>query len=178
MGSPPHTWRIRQFTGFKNTMQGITSTYVENTPFAMSAYVSFKDHLHIRGEYLSDLFATLPSIGSPPHTWRILALSCKPINQIRITSTYVENTVLLSWALTGMRDHLHIRGEYNSLDIKVLPSRRITSTYVENTHNLFLIFGIRQDHLHIRGEYWFCKRSCKPDSGSPPHTWRIQDYSD
>ena len=56
-------------------------------------------------------------IGSPPHTWRILNEDATfPVN-IRITSTYVENTVITIDSQAEDEDHLHIRGEYTTNQI-------------------------------------------------------------
>ena len=131
--------------------------------------------------------------GSPPHTWRILAPQCIPLSAVRITSTLVENTILIvkKWYLN--RDHLHTRGEYllvllsNHLYLGSPPHSwrilqplsisskidRITSTLVENTfsfaeHNL-----LGEDHLHTRGEYSHLQLRQLNQSGSPPHSWRI-----
>ena len=133
------------------------STCVENTAFPYFSFTAPKDHLHIRGEYPCFSAFIASSIGSPPHTWRILKL----LNQVkskpnRITSTYVENTFLHKSQNMFLEDHLHIRGEYQ-MDSKVQKLRigspphtwrilnyyysvelqiRITSTYVENTSSL------------------------------------------
>ena len=76
---------------------------------------------------------------------------------VRITSTYVENTMPKSCIKCFTRDHLHIRGEYSSalssLSVNegspphtwriltmirfFLKTFRITSTYVENTPTLY-----------------------------------------
>ena len=73
----------------------ITSTYVENTYTMGPRKTSHQDHLHIRGEYaiISRLYANL--LGSPPHTWRIQCQNLALNASLGITSTYVENTVLL-----------------------------------------------------------------------------------
>ena len=91
---------------------GITSTYVENTLIIINKSQLVKDHLHIRGEY--ELLSTPDEdpIGSPPHTWRILRFSIYSHRLNRITSTYVENTLLLQIRIIRNQDHLHIRGEY------------------------------------------------------------------
>ena len=93
-----------------------------------------------------------------------------------------------------IRDHLHTRGEYllvllsNHLYLGSPPHSwrilqplsisskidRITSTLVENTfsfaeHNL-----LGEDHLHTRGEYSHLQLRQLNQSGSPPHSWRIQ----
>ena len=72
--------------------QGITSTCVENTVIEMGDDLSGKDHLHIRGEYTNATFFYIVTMGSPPHTWRILILIFKLLVMPGITSTYVENT--------------------------------------------------------------------------------------
>ena len=95
------------------------------------------------------------------------------------------------------RDHLHIRGEYAlSCYIdpgykgspphtwRILPFTsvrswriRIISTYVENTILAMILAHLVQDHLHIRGEYSWVRLDSGVNSGSPPHTWRIQLFS-
>ena len=150
----------------------ITSTYVENTCCNPHPDLDLKDHLHIRGEYLAPL-ARLPfSNGSPPHTWRIPSEYETERKDFGITSTYVENTLLVFLFPWCSRDHLHIRGEYSnsnlilSLTLGSPPHTwripiffsfnvvlfRITSTYVENTNNQDTGDDV-EDHLHIRGEY-------------------------
>ena len=92
IGSPPHTWRI----------------------LALNMYdrVNVEDHLHIRGEYHELGYSYSTYQGSPPHTWRILRFSIYSHRLNRITSTYVENTLLLQIRIIRNQDHLHIRGEY------------------------------------------------------------------
>ena len=92
IGSPPHTWRIRNQFFLQHWLLGITSTYVENTSSKRHKRANFKDHLHIRGEYLFHLLSSSSLKGSPPHTWRIPSLITTLTNMLRITSTYVENT--------------------------------------------------------------------------------------
>ena len=53
-----------------------------------------KDHLHIRGEYISIDFPPVLVGGSSPHTWRILTVTVLFRPSLRIISTYVENTEL------------------------------------------------------------------------------------
>ena len=91
-GSPPHTWRIQYGGNTIDNINGITSTYVENTG-SSSAYVRlYEDHLHIRGEYRLIWQSVMLRIGSPPHTWRIRYFQASLWRSFRITSTYVENT--------------------------------------------------------------------------------------
>ena len=130
-------------------------TYVENTQSKWLRYLVFQDHLHIRGEYMTVQVIKTHNWGSPPHTWRILSFWLQERRALRITSTYVENTMYAADATGTSGDHLHIRGEYSVGDfaiyhyvgspphtwrILVLISlfsflSRITSTYVENTVN-------------------------------------------
>ncbi|AEA31979.1 hypothetical protein LAB52_05125 [Lactobacillus amylovorus GRL1118] len=91
-GSPPHTWRTRQFKGFDTVWNGITSTYVENTKLVQTGQILQQDHLHIRGEHPSIVVWIILFIGSPPHTWRTRKAYEYRLNRLRITSTYVENT--------------------------------------------------------------------------------------
>ena len=110
-----------------------------------------------------------------------------------ITSTYVENTRRYNPYLAYCRDHLHIRGEYESFNFIFpqimgspphtwrIPSSTttdnrnvgITSTYVENTVTSTWGCIEYQDHLHIRGEYDTTAGGFAGTKGSPPHTWRI-----
>ena len=53
-----------------------------------------EDHLHIRGEYIGFFGERESRLGSPPHTWRIHVGNAQETASLRITSTYVENTIL------------------------------------------------------------------------------------
>ena len=119
-GSPPHTWRIlkRQIPFVPDL--GITSTYVENTLEAISKTDSVEDHLHIRGEYSPSNMKSISDLGSPPHTWRIPVSSTVAVVSVRITSTYVENTLGYDPDEDSDEDHLHIRGEYKMLTILIM----------------------------------------------------------
>ena len=70
------------------------------------------DHLHIRGEYTVSKHWKINSLGSPPHTWRILITPDFNDGVFGITSTYVENTSIAKSPAILSEDHLHIRGEY------------------------------------------------------------------
>ena len=112
-GSPPHTWRIHNHNFSSWIFNRITSTYVENTDIIVMVERGKRDHLHIRGEYIAASFLVTIIKGSPPHTWRILNPRPGKTAIIRITSTYVENTVNTASIKQGTQDHLHIRGEYS-----------------------------------------------------------------
>ena len=112
MGSPPHTWRIHfKLTSGDITVR-ITSTYVENTLNNSCHVRQNGDHLHIRGEYGGRCRLRSLQLGSPPHTWRIHYKPLERFSDLRITSTYVENTVGFISRIQAIKDHLHIRGEY------------------------------------------------------------------
>ena len=91
-GSPPHVWRIHQH----QTQHSYTTV----------------DHLHMCGEYITGLNNQLNDLGSPPHVWRIHCPRAVFTIFGGITSTCVENTVLLKSPPCKRQDHLHIRGEY------------------------------------------------------------------
>ena len=132
---------------------GITSTYMENTTVQQDTTAVCQDHLHIRGEYDTDTDKERVYLGSPPHTWRIPITFLLLIKSLRITSTYVENTIEPTQCMFQIWDHLHIRGEYGIIKnphtgtmgspphtwrilITIRSNKtadRITSTYVENT---------------------------------------------
>ena len=136
------------------------------------------------------------SRGSPPHTWRKLLSTSTPLPLYRITSTYVEKTLITRWKNGLSRDHLHIRGENSHSALKQLSMMGspphtwrkllsayhnhhflgITSTYVEKTNVTDVAKDKTEDHLHIRGEN-NCRCSWSWYSlGSPPHTWRKPNH--
>ena len=73
----------------------ITSTHVENTLSQSGLYDIWRDHLHTRGEYANWIGSDTVQSGSPPHTWRIPIDDSAVDVSDRITSTHVENTVIL-----------------------------------------------------------------------------------
>ena len=92
---------------------------------------------------------------------------------MRITSTYVENSLISPFLCLPFRDHLHIRGEYYWWFTWYFWYYGITSTYVENTVFHAASLSDNKDHLHIRGEYLTHITRLFSKTGSPPHTWRI-----
>ena len=92
-GSPPHTWRTQLLNKVVHVIVRITSTYVENTNRRPNGRIKDEDHLHIRGEHNKVKSATARKLGSPPHTWRTPKNLTSEKIDVRITSTYVENTV-------------------------------------------------------------------------------------
>ena len=166
---------------------------MENTLQDQYLRLKVKDHLHTRGEYSEIFKLHWHTMGSPPHSWRILdQISCLLLVP-RITSTLVENTGNMMLFTALKRDHLHTRGEYyirayKGCAFKGSPPHSwrireaydlseknlgITSTLVENTQYLELGFYCRRDHLHTRGEYGILMKISSLMVGSPPHSWRI-----
>ncbi len=111
-GSPPLTWRTRSELGSSIPVPGITSTYVENTALLEFADGFIQDHLHLRGEHSVLVSLIVSELGSPPLTWRTLCIEDFRMEKLRITSTYVENTLNRVAVLLLSRDHLHLRGEH------------------------------------------------------------------
>ena len=113
----------------------------------------YKDHPHIHGEYLSIFLSFLSVIGSPPHTWGIRRRWILMSTIIRITPTYMGNTLAKVSENHDRQDHPHIHGEYESRNthrnivvgspphtwgIRLpryagKPQYRITPTYMGNT---------------------------------------------
>ena len=173
MGSPPHSWRILCLYRQKVVRLRITSTLVENTIFYIDQSNKCWDHLHTRGEYCHHLHAKSALEGSPPHSWRILLSMTLGHEQVRITSTLVENTMVYMIFKLVAWDHLHTRGEYTVIDLTLIillgsPPHSwripgvtdsgkcqlgITSTLVENTFFPHDLIHRHKDHLHTRGEY-------------------------
>ena len=102
VGSPPHTWRILEAADSVELRLRITSTYVENTFYSSLFCYLWRDHLHIRGEYATATKTQKGLLGSPPHTWRILTSMLDDYGVDRITSTYVENTLVALITSTAM----------------------------------------------------------------------------
>ena len=113
MGSPPHSWRILQKPAKMFKANRITSTLVENTILHQERQTVNQDHLHTRGEYSTICLLVTTSLGSPPHSWRILMCIYSEMMAFRITSTLVENTQSLASTHHQSKDHLHTRGEYH-----------------------------------------------------------------
>ena len=91
-GSPPHTWGIRQFFINPGPWTGITPTYMGNTLVRQRIRRRSEDHPHIHGEYTKSAAPFTLPIGSPPHTWGILAEDRSKVLDARITPTYMGNT--------------------------------------------------------------------------------------
>ena len=71
-----------------------------------------EDHPHIHGEYEYVAGGYSYIQGSPPHTWGILEITAPFISTIRITPTYMGNTIDTNQTKGDDRDHPHIHGEY------------------------------------------------------------------
>ena len=114
------------------------------------------DHPHIHGEYSSLKSQLAMSGGSPPHTWGILNALWDIERQLRITPTYMGNTLLL------------------------LPNSNVISGSPPHTWGIPRYLddrsGNNEDHPHIHGEYHVSGLSKQLARGSPPHTWGIRSH--
>ena len=138
-GSPPHTWRKPDFPLLSFHFHRITSTYVEKTDQITTAEIADQDHLHIRGENPVGNSGYGTASGSPPHTWRKLCTEVDSTASVRITSTYVEKTVLFVGTFcpnAGSPPHTWRKPLFG---VAFLLQDRITSTYVEKTGSLQFI---------------------------------------
>ncbi len=118
-GSPPHAWGIL-FAFFLNlTIFRITPTCVGNTYWLSIATLYCRDHPHMRGEYPSLDSTHCVNIGSPPHAWGILGCNWQSECFVRITPTCVGNTILRRPHRTHGKDHPHMRGEYNAVNVRM-----------------------------------------------------------
>ena len=125
--------------------------------------------------------------------WRIPSAPSAKLDGIRITSTCVENTILIKSPRLITEDHLHMCGEYSLTGVIILSSTGspphvwriqeqmsiycsnigITSTCVENTNSGKIKTHQFKDHLHMCGEYDKRTGVQLCSLGSPPHVWRI-----
>ena len=164
-----------------------------NTRQHASRQQAHQDHPHIHGEYPVLVLTDGGHTGSPPHTWGIHKLSGDYQKEVRITPTYMGNTLLCRSAPSSVLDHPHIHGEYYAFDVDRLKpigspphtwgilmfgilnvqQVRITPTYMGNTgvDDSGAIFT--EDHPHIHGEYSNLAPQIQCIVGSPPHTWGI-----
>ena len=153
LGSPPHTWGIPGSPYARCPAIGITPTYMGNTWVYTNFYPMIEDHPHIHGEYSLVILSPNNLIGSPPHTWGIPVCVILVLALLRITPTYMGNTVYRENGKYWARDHPHIHGEYSRQTITVIPNpgspphtwgilglwqftstyNRITPTYMGNT---------------------------------------------
>ena len=164
-----------------------------NTYFRISAISFCKDHPHLRGEYQRP--SPLPSWcrGSPPLAWGIPTNTNWVTVLLGITPTCVGNTTTQSLDLATIRDHPHLRGEYEREATWRSPQGgspplawgiqrpetalscdvRITPTCVGNTGQAPHRERHKRDHPHLRGEYTLSKHTCWTPRGSPPLAWGI-----
>ena len=84
---------------------------MEKTIILLGPIILLEDYLHIRGENALTGHNNTDEVGSPPHTWRKPGLWRVSLPDDRITSTYVEKTIIAFFDAFASQDHLHIRGE-------------------------------------------------------------------
>ena len=92
---------------------------------------------------------------------------------IRITPTYMGNTLTMLHMDDEYQDHPHIHGEYSA----GMSEKKFTEGSPPHTWGILgggvLILTICKDHPHIHGEYAHCHGLAILRKGSPPHTWGI-----
>ncbi len=82
LGSPPHTWGIRDHDHDQNWIERITPTYMGNTFHQAARFCSTWDHPHIHGEYTLAVVPVVTLPGSPPHTWGILLINSVSVKKL------------------------------------------------------------------------------------------------
>ena len=140
LGSSPLTWRIQFQSLLSCFIYRIISTYVENTSLRCKQTWQRWDHLHLRGEYLSDIVWLVSCLGSSPLTWRIHFFTSINVSRIRIISTYVEITYNFTKFFCCIQDHLHIRGDHQPYHLALL-SPSGSSPHTWRSLNLEFILG-------------------------------------
>ena len=83
-----------------------------NTKVSIRDVELCQDHPHIHGEYDVEDGEIAAILGSPPHTWGILSAGILISRIIRITPTYMGNTISKVAKNAKSQDHPHIHGEY------------------------------------------------------------------
>ena len=152
-----------------------------------------RDHPHLRGEYIVHFTALTGAVGSPPPTWGIRCDAEHSDDTVGITPTYVGNTLIQVVILALLRDHPHLRGEYDTFyqpkvsakgsppptwgipkkNELLLEGLGITPTCVGNTGQGFNSPHLHKDHPYLCGEYLNPGRHTCSAPGSPPPTWGI-----
>ena len=92
-GSPPRMWGIPKAFSLPYRSRRITPTYVGNTVPVLHLLYGHEDHPHVCGEYSLSSIMAMILLGSPPRMWGIQLILPAPESEIRITPTYVGNTV-------------------------------------------------------------------------------------
>ncbi len=105
-------WGIPVSVKIRYLYTGITPTYVGNTLNRNNLVGVLEDHPHVCGEYCKALTRTSSFKGSPPRMWGILIKNFCRSWILRITPTYVGNTLFLTQNQRIVRDHPHVCGEY------------------------------------------------------------------
>ena len=90
---PPRTRRILLPTLNKRIEQGTTSAYAENTALTHHKTNRLRNYLRVRGEYRSEITASMPYRELPPRTRRIRRTPPQARLPKGTTSAYAENTL-------------------------------------------------------------------------------------
>ena len=172
-GSSPHTRGAQHSDRVDCQLDGIIPAYAGSTSSRSSSDGSRRDHPRIRGEHDVAIKYRISISGSSPHTrgaqiWRSADVSCSGI-----IPAYAGSTQEASARKVASRDHPRIRGEHNTRDGDLIPSRgssphtRGAQAVVKNgglgagiipayagstSEQQDLVFFLR-DHPRIRGEH-------------------------
>ena len=111
-GSPPPTRGTLLLTGIDTCLTGITPAYAGNTLTHWHKNTPIWDHPRLRGEHLSNSWANLTNMGSPPPTRGTLLDKVNEQRQLRITPAYAGNTIVGNYTSPFERDHPRLRGEH------------------------------------------------------------------
>ena len=115
----PHAWRIPGHKPVSLRLRRNISTCVENTEVAVQNGHHQKKHLHMRGEYVFKISESSPYTETSPHAWRIRRRQEDTATVNGNISTCVENTPQDLQHVSELQKHLHMRGEYMPLIIRL-----------------------------------------------------------
>ena len=168
----------------------ITPAYAGNTPVYILCEQVQKDHPRLRGEHLSNSWANLTNMGSPPPTRGTRFYKNLEVGADRITPAYAGNTALEPLLTEVEGDHPRLRGEHtggytnmNTSEGSPPPTRgtpslisssaasfRITPAYAGNTKRRLHRARHYKDHPRLRGEHKPLDSRHNWKKGSPPPT--------
>ena len=152
---------------------GTTSACAENTPTPRKYQPKTRNYLRVRGEYAFALGLDPEIAELPPRARRIPSWPLLRFSPLGTTSACAENTLVDELIITGHRNYLRVRGEYNTSSttpgsgLELPPrARRIpwlankpmyvlgtTSACAENTKPRLANSNSIRNYLRVRGEY-------------------------
>ena len=190
---PPHARRIPPLRTGRTPERGTTSACAENTVRETGKCRNVWNYLRMRGEYNIRSRSGRSAGELPPHARRILVSDIDKGLLTGTTSACAENTTHGSGTVSGDRNYLRMRGEYEVRSapaglLRELPphARRIryettqnaipigtTSACAENTWGLGCFVKREWNYLRMRGEYRNGLSIAFVYQELPPHARRI-----